>query len=160
MKTGGEVTITDPAMTRFTITLPQAVNFVLTCISITQGGEVYVPKIPSYRIDQIAKAIAPEATHRTIGRRPGEKMHEVMVPEDDSYRTWELEDRYSIEPEWAADKVAAGSRVDYVGEHGTACPLDFSYDSGNNEDYVSTPTSNTCTYCGPRLSSMKIWRCR
>jgi UDP-N-acetylglucosamine 4,6-dehydratase len=77
MKTSGVVTITDPSMTRFTITLHQAVNFVLTCMSISEGGEVYVPKIPSYRIDCIAKAMAPECEHPIIGRRPGEKIHEA-----------------------------------------------------------------------------------
>jgi UDP-N-acetylglucosamine 4,6-dehydratase len=137
MKANGEVTITDPGMTRFTITLHQAVNFVLTCMPISQGGEVYVPKIPSYRIDCIAKAIAPECTHTLIGRRPGEKLHEVMVPEDDAYRTFELEDRYSIEPEWAQDKVEAGVREDYVGKRGKRCALDFTYDSGANEEWVS-----------------------
>jgi len=137
MKAKGEVTITDPAMTRFTITLHQAVNFVLTCMSITEGGEVYVPKIPSYRIDCIAKAMAPECQATLIGRRPGEKIHEVMVPEDDSYRTWELEDRYSIEPEWAQGQIDQGSRKGTIQTAGKKVPLDFTYDSGINTEWVS-----------------------
>jgi len=137
MKAKGELTITDPRMTRFTITLHQAVNFVLTCMSITDGGEVYVPKIPSYRIDCIATAMAEECKVTLIGIRPGEKIHEVMVPEDDSYRTWELEDRYSIEPEWAEDGVAQGSRSGWIQKAGKKVPLGFTYDSGINTEWVS-----------------------
>jgi len=133
MKNNGVVTITESDMTRFTITLEQAVNFVLTCLAVTQGGEVYVPKIPSYRIGTIATAIAPDCEHKHIGRRPGEKLHEVMVPEDDSYRTTEIPDRYVIEPDWAQEFVANGTRKTV----GTPVPLGFSYDSGNNTDWVN-----------------------
>merc|ERR1712167_525546 len=111
--------------TRFTITLHEAVNFVLTCLPMSEGGEVYVPKIPSYRIDVIAKALAPECEHKIIGRRPGEKLHEVMVPEDDAYRTWEMPDRYSIEPEWAGELIEVGSRAGAVRQLGKQCELDF-----------------------------------
>merc|ERR1712070_465866 len=94
--------------------------------------KVYVPKIPSYCIDVIAKAIAGECEHTIIGRRPGEKLHEVMVPEDDSYRTWELADRYSIEPEWANELIESGSRRGDVQRMGKQCSLDSCYDSGSN----------------------------
>merc|ERR1719440_490192 len=137
MKNNGVVTITDPGMTRFTITLHQAVNFVLTCMSISEGGEVYVPKIPSYRIDCIATAMAEECKVTLIGIRPGEKIHEVMVPEDDSYRTYELEDRYSIEPEWADACIKGGSRKGWIQEAGKKVPLGFTYDSGINTEWVS-----------------------
>ena len=106
-------------------------------MSISEGGEVYVPKIPSYRIDCIAKAMAPDCEHPIIGRRPGEKIHEVMVPEDDAYRTWELEDRYSIEPDWAQGKIDAGTRRGWVQQAGKKVPNDFNYDSGINTEWVT-----------------------
>jgi len=106
-------------------------------MSVSEGGEVYVPKIPSYRIDCIAKAMAPDCEHPIIGRRPGEKIHEVMVPEDDAYRTWELEDRYSIEPDWAQGKVDNGSRQGWIQQNGKKVPNDFNYDSGINTEWVT-----------------------
>jgi UDP-N-acetylglucosamine 4,6-dehydratase len=90
--------ITDERMTRFWITLNQGVQFVLSCLTLTRGGEIFVPKIPSMKIVDLAKAMAPKLPHRVVGIRPGEKLHEVMVTEDDSRNTLEIEDRYVIEP--------------------------------------------------------------
>jgi UDP-N-acetylglucosamine 4,6-dehydratase len=90
--------ITDVRMTRFWITLNQGVRFVLSCLAMTRGGEIFVPKIPSMKIVDLAKAMAPKLPHREIGIRPGEKLHEVMVTEDDTRNTVEIDDRYIIEP--------------------------------------------------------------
>jgi len=90
--------ITDARMTRFWITLSQGVQFVLSCLGLTRGGEIFVPKIPSMRMVDLAKAMAPHLSHKIVGIRPGEKLHEVMVTEDDSRSTVELVDRYVIEP--------------------------------------------------------------
>lgn len=90
--------ITDERMTRFWITLDQAVDFVLSSIEMMRGGEVFVPKIPSMRITDLARALAPDLPHDIVGIRLGEKLHEVMITEDDSRITAELDDRYVIEP--------------------------------------------------------------
>jgi UDP-N-acetylglucosamine 4,6-dehydratase/5-epimerase len=99
----GVVPITDARMTRFWITLPQAVEFVVEAFNRMAGGELYVPKIPSMRIVDLARAIAPEAELREIGIRPGEKLHEEMVSESDAPRTFEFEDHFVLAPvlaEW------------------------------------------------------------
>jgi UDP-N-acetylglucosamine 4,6-dehydratase len=90
--------ITDARMTRFWITLAQGVSFVLSSMAMAKGGEVFVPKIPSMSTVDLAKSMAPHLPHKIIGIRPGEKLHEVMVPEDDARATVELEDRYVILP--------------------------------------------------------------
>lgn len=90
--------ITDPRMTRFWITLQQGVDFVVSCATLMQGGEIFVPKIPSLRVGDLAAAMAPHLNRRVVGVRPGEKLHEVMITEDDSRQTYELPDRYVIEP--------------------------------------------------------------
>jgi len=110
----GELTITDEAMTRFWITLEQAVEFVISCLALMQGGEVFVPRIPSMRVRDIADALAPNATRRIIGIRPGEKVHEVLVTEDESRRARELEDRYIIYPplpSWAVTGEPLGEEL-------------------------------------------------
>ena len=94
----GMVTITDERMTRFWISLEQGVRFVIRCVEQMHGGEVFVPKIPSMKVIDLAKAIAPEAEIRTIGIRPGEKLHEVLISEDEARTTIELEDMYVVEP--------------------------------------------------------------
>ncbi|MBR9825822.1 MAG: UDP-N-acetylglucosamine 4,6-dehydratase (inverting) [Alphaproteobacteria bacterium] len=93
-----ELPITDPRMTRFWITLEQGVSFVLSSLAIARGGEIFVPKIPSMSTLEIAKTLAPDLPHKIIGIRPGEKLHETMIPEDDARTTVELEDRYAILP--------------------------------------------------------------
>jgi UDP-N-acetylglucosamine 4,6-dehydratase len=95
---GTEIPITDMRMTRFWITLQQGVNFVLSNFNIMQGGEIFVPKIPSTKISDLAHVIAPQLPTREVGIRPGEKLHEMMISEDDAYVTVDLGDRYAIEP--------------------------------------------------------------
>jgi len=90
--------ITDPRMTRFWITIEQGVSFVLSSLEMMQGGEIFVPKIPSTKITELANVLAPGLSHKIIGIRPGEKLHEVMITEDDARATLELEDRYLIQP--------------------------------------------------------------
>ena len=94
--------ITDERMTRFWITLPQGVNLVLSSLAMMKGGEIYVPKIPSLRMTELAAAMAPHLPHRVIGIRPGEKLHEVMIPEDIARQTLEMPDRYVIVPAWGS----------------------------------------------------------
>jgi UDP-N-acetylglucosamine 4,6-dehydratase len=94
----GAITITDPRMTRFWITLDQGVRFVIRCIEQMQGGEVFVPKIPSMNIMDLARAMAPECRVEQIGIRPGEKLHEVLVSEDEARHTVELDDMYVVQP--------------------------------------------------------------
>lgn len=90
--------ITDPRMTRFWITLEQGVDFVVSCFEMMRGGEVYVPKIPSMKMTEMAEALAPGVPQETVGIRPGEKLHEVMITEDDARSTVELKDRYVLLP--------------------------------------------------------------
>ena len=127
-----KLSLTDERMTRFTITLQQGVDFVLDSIKRMIGGEVFVPKIPSYRILDVAKAIAPEAEYEFIGIRPGEKLHEVMVPEDESRNTLEFDDHFVIQPMhfwWHGEEElrARGAR---------SCPRDFSYSSETNDQWL------------------------
>ena len=99
-KSNGVIPVTDPRMTRFWITLEHGVEFVLKCFEVMVGGEVFVPKIPSMNILDLAKAIAPDARTRIIGIRPGEKLHEVLIPEDEARRTLEYKDYFIIQPDF------------------------------------------------------------
>lgn len=123
--------ITDPRMTRFWITLDQGVEFVLGSFALMHGGEIFVPKIPSMRVTDLARALAPDLPHRVVGIRPGEKLHEVMITEDDARTTIELDDRYVIEPAfhfWVRQHIdAAGARP--VAE-------DFRYASHTNTQWL------------------------
>lgn len=94
----GTVTITDPRMTRFWITIEQGVRFVLRCVEAMRGGEIFVPKVPSMKILDLAASLAPDCETKVVGIRPGEKLHEVLVSEDEARHTFELEDMYVIEP--------------------------------------------------------------
>ena len=94
----GTVTITDERMTRFWISLEQGVRFVIRCVEQMHGGEVFVPKLPSMTVLDLARAVAPEAEIKTIGIRPGEKLHEVLISEDEARTTIELEDMYVVQP--------------------------------------------------------------
>jgi UDP-N-acetylglucosamine 4,6-dehydratase len=98
LRESGKLTVTDERMTRFWITLEQGVNFVIRCIEQMSGGEVFVPKIPSTTIVDLAKAISPEAEIEFIGIRPGEKLHEVLISEDEARSTVEMEDMYVVQP--------------------------------------------------------------
>lgn len=114
MKKTGVLPITDPRMTRFWITLEQGVEFVLKALKEMRGGEIFVPKIPSMKITDLAKAIAPECKQEIVGIRPGEKLHEVMITSSDSRHTLEFDDYYIIEPEydwWKKDNHKDGKPV-------------------------------------------------
>jgi len=126
----GELTITDEDMTRFWITLEQAVEFVISCIGLMQGGEVFVPRIPSMRVRDIADAIAPDATRRIIGIRPGEKIHEVLITEDESRHARVLADRYVIYPPFP---FWSRSMSELLGEE---LPPGFRYSSDNNDAWL------------------------
>lgn len=102
----GVVTITDKRMTRFWITLPQAVDFVISSLSLMQGGELFVPKIPSMKITDLATVMAPKAKQKIIGIRPGEKLHELMIPAGEARKGFEMKDRYIVlsqSAEWFND---------------------------------------------------------
>jgi len=110
----GKLTVTDKRMTRFWITLEQGVRLVIRCIEQMHGGEVFVPKIPSMNIMELVKAIAPDAKVEVIGIRPGEKVHEVLISEDEANHTIELDDMFLIEPVhpwWSHEKWAHGRRL-------------------------------------------------
>lgn len=124
--------ITDERMTRFWITLEQGVNFVLSSLAMARGGEVFVPKIPSMSMVELAKSMAPDLPIKIIGIRPGEKLHEVMIPEDDARTTVELEDRYAILP---AHNVRIMRR--YLAEGGKEVPEFFCYASHTNPEHFS-----------------------
>jgi UDP-N-acetylglucosamine 4,6-dehydratase len=94
----GHVTVTDPRMTRFWITLEQGVGFVIRCIELMHGGEVFVPKIPSTNIMDLVQAMAPTTEVKQIGIRPGEKVHEILISEDEARHTVEMEDMYVVQP--------------------------------------------------------------
>jgi UDP-N-acetylglucosamine 4,6-dehydratase len=128
----GKIPITDPRMTRFWITLEQGVRFVLDCLGKARGGELFVPKIPSMRIVDLASVIAPEAEHEIVGVRPGEKLHEVMVPEDESRGAVELDDRFVILPrfQW--------KRFDGWRDLGRPCADGFCYASDTNDRWLTT----------------------
>jgi UDP-N-acetylglucosamine 4,6-dehydratase len=123
--------ITDPRMTRFWITLSLATEFVASSLASMQGGEIFVPKIPSMKVVDLAAAIAPGLAHRVVGIRPGEKLHEVMITEDDARNTIELADRYIIEPSFAF-----WSRESYVRSGAKAVPEMFRYASDSNSQWL------------------------
>jgi UDP-N-acetylglucosamine 4,6-dehydratase/5-epimerase len=94
----GRITVTDPRMTRFFLTPDQAVQFVVRCLEQMHGGEIFVPKIPSMRLVELAKAVAPGCEMEYVGIRPGEKLHEVLVSEDEARSTLDLDDMFVIQP--------------------------------------------------------------
>jgi UDP-N-acetylglucosamine 4,6-dehydratase/5-epimerase len=132
----GELTITDEAMTRFWITLEQAVEFVISCLALMRGGEVFVPRIPSMKVLEIAEAIAPAASRRIIGIRPGEKVHEVLLTEDESRRARMLEDRFVIYPQLPSWAIAH----EHLGEE---LPPGFRYSSDNNDTWLQAEDIRT-----------------
>ncbi|MBI5328826.1 MAG: UDP-N-acetylglucosamine 4,6-dehydratase (inverting) [Deltaproteobacteria bacterium] len=133
MKPTGVIPITDPRMTRFWITLEQGVNFVINCLEMMSGGELFVPKIPSMNIMDLAKAIAPECKYDIVGIRPGEKLHEVMILEDDSRHTLEFDKYYIVEPEfhwW--------SNESHIANGGKPVKESFRYASNTNDRWLAT----------------------
>jgi len=133
-----ELPVTDVRMTRFWITLQQGVEFVVKSFERLQGGEIFVPKIPSIRITDLVKAMAPEAGVRVIGIRPGEKLHEVMCPLDDSRLTLEFADHFVIKP-----AIIFLSPIAYspnpLGERAEPVSEGFDYNSGHNPWFLSVP---------------------
>lgn len=129
MKTG-MIPITDERMTRFWITLEQGVEFVIKCLGMMQGGELFIPKIPSMHILTLKEAIAPDCPHQVVGIRPGEKLHEVLLPADEARHVLEFNDMYIIEPnfEWWNKRYHKGGRK---------IPEDFEYRSDNNSEWLS-----------------------
>ena len=121
--------VTDARMTRFWITLGQGVDFVFASLGRMQGGEIFVPKIPSLRIADLATALLPDAKPRIVGIRPGEKLHEVMITEDDSRSTREFEDRYTILPSFLDPGAAMRAQ-------GTAIADGFIYASNTNAEWL------------------------
>jgi len=119
-----DLPITHPDMTRFWITLPQAVDFVLSSLDRMQGREIFVPKLPSMRVLDLARAISPQARYEVIGIRPGEKLHETLITEDEARITFDLDDRYVI-----TDRTDIAKRV----------PKHFVYRSNANDRWLSVP---------------------
>jgi len=127
----GVVTVTDKRMTRFLISLNQGVRFVIRCLEEMHGGEVFVPKIPSMTVSDLAKAMAPEAEIKYIGIRPGEKLHEVLISEDDARTVIELDDMYVVQP---AEAYWFGREWESIGK---ALPDNFRYISNKNDDWLT-----------------------
>ena len=132
-KKNREITITDSRMIRFWITIEQGIKYVISCIEKMQGGEIFIPKIPSMKIIDIAKAIAPNAEIKTIGIRPGEKIYETLLTEDEARHSLEVDDGFIIMPEnpsW------------YIKLKGKKLPNDFKYTSINNNKYLTKKDIN------------------
>eukprot|EP00033_Pygsuia_biforma_P000866 GCRY01001005.1.p1 GENE.GCRY01001005.1~~GCRY01001005.1.p1 ORF type:complete len:348 (-),score=49.96 GCRY01001005.1:630-1673(-) len=132
----GLLPITHDKMTRFSITLDEGVEFVFQNLMRMQGGEIFIPKIPSYKILDVAQAVAPEAEVKIVGIRPGEKLHEIMVPVDEARNTVEYQSYFVIQPSfpwWEARK----KKMTEVCGKGTAVPEGFSYSSDNNTEWLS-----------------------
>jgi len=137
-KEKGILPITDKRMTRFNITLKEGVDFVLKCLEKMWGGELFVPKIPSYRIMDVAEAIGPECKHEIVGIRPGEKLHEEMITQTDAMNTVEFDDYFAITPNseylsWDKESFVNESN----GTKGKYCEDGFSYNSGANEHFLT-----------------------
>ncbi len=138
-RSSGVLPITDPTMTRFNISLREGVEMVMWSIEHAQGGEIFVPKIPSYRITDVATAIGPDCKQEVIGIRPGEKIHEEMITESDSFNTVDLGEYFAILPTGSSTSVdtycerMGGKRVDPA----------FAYNSGTNPDFLSVDDLRT-----------------
>jgi len=131
-----ELPITDERMTRFWITLQEGVDFVLKNFERMHGGETFIPKIPSMKVVDVARTIAPHLPHKNVGIRPGEKMHEVMCPRDDSHLTLEFHDHYVIKPSIQFTEATDFS-LNNCGEIGTAVEYGFKYSSETNTEWLS-----------------------
>lgn len=126
----GEITITDERMTRFWITLDQGVHFVIGCIERMMGGEIFIPKIPSMKVVDLAEVLAPGVKQRIVGIRPGEKLHEVLMVSEEARHAKEFDNYFVIEPEfnfWNKDN----------GKEGKPLPQDFSYASNTNKEWIT-----------------------
>ena len=132
-----EIPVTHQDMTRFWITLQDGVDFVLKNFSRMLGGEIFIPKIPSMRITDLAKAMAPSLKIKIIGIRPGEKLHEVMCPADDSYHTYEYHDHFVIAPSINFSSRSNDFTVNNISEHGKLVEDGYEYNSKNNTHFLS-----------------------
>lgn len=131
----GKLPITDPRMTRFWIRLEDGAAFVERCLELMRGGEIFIPKIASMKITDLAKAIAPDCEQESVGIRPGEKLHELMITSDDARHTLEFKDYYMIQPAthfWQTDN----SGTKYGNEEGRPVPDDFQYASDQNDRWL------------------------
>jgi UDP-N-acetylglucosamine 4,6-dehydratase len=129
----GVLPITDPAMTRFSISIQEGVDLVLWAIDNASNGEIFVPKIPSYRIVDLAKAIGPNCEHRIVGVRPGEKIHEEMITASDSFNTVDLGRNFAILPSSGGHSVKS-----YCEKHaGRPVPPGYCFNSGSNSEFLS-----------------------
>jgi len=134
----GVLPITDPQMTRFWITLDQAVHFVLRVFELTKGGEIFVPKIPSMKITDLARAIGPDCRQEIVGIRPGEKIHETLIGEDEGRYSTEYHECYVVrQNSFHNGEMLCNS------DGGCPCPIDFSYTSNNNPDVMSIENLRT-----------------
>lgn len=135
----GVLPITDPNMTRFNISLQEGAEMVLHAMETAWGGEIFVPKIPSYKITDVAKAIGPDCEHKVIGIRPGEKVHEEMITSSDSFTTYDLGKYYAILPQvtnWDIEEYKKHFSAKQV-------PVGFKYNSGENNDWVGVEELRT-----------------
>jgi UDP-N-acetylglucosamine 4,6-dehydratase len=128
----GVLPITDPRMTRFWITLDQGVHFVLRVLELAKGGEIFVPKIPSMKITDLAKAIAPECSHEIVGVRPGEKIHETLIGEDEGRNAIEYKECYVVR-----QNQFPGEKIPNIDNGGRLCLEGFEYRSDNNPQRLS-----------------------
>lgn len=130
MKKNGVIPITDTRMTRFFITLDEGVNFVIKCLGLMQGGELFIPKIPSVKIMDLKDAIAPRSKHKIVGIRPGEKLHEVLLPVEEARHSLEFDDMYVVEPnfEWWDRGYHDG---------GLQVPEGYEYNSRDNQHWLT-----------------------
>ena len=129
--------VTHEEMTRFWITLQEGVDFVLKNFLRMQGGEIFVPKIPSMRVIDLAEAMSPDMKIKIIGIRPGEKLHEIMCPKDDSHLTVEFADHYVLSPSITFYGQENDFTKNLVGEHGKPVEQGFEYESGTNPHFLS-----------------------
>jgi UDP-N-acetylglucosamine 4,6-dehydratase len=149
----GVLPITDPAMTRFNISLQDGVDMVLWALERASGGEIFVPKIPSYRITDVAEAIGPECTHPIVGIRPGEKIHEEMITASDSFNTVDLGRYFAILPSAGQHTVES-----YCAQYGGR-PVEpgYAYNSGNNTDFLTVAElCNLIAELGASVEASKI----
>ncbi|MFT7559299.1 MAG: UDP-N-acetylglucosamine 4,6-dehydratase [Flavobacteriales bacterium] len=136
MSESDHIPITHEKMTRFWISLQHAVDFVFVSFQRMQGGEIFVPKIPSVRITDLAKAYAPHLPCKTIGIRPGEKLHEIMCPVDDAHRTIEFDDHYVLSPSIRFFNRENCFTENSLGEKGIPVPMGHEYHSGKNSEFL------------------------
>jgi FlaA1/EpsC-like NDP-sugar epimerase len=135
----GTLSITDIRMTRFSITINEGVDFVINCLSKMWGGEIFVPKIPSYKIVDVAKAVLEKGKLKIIGLRPGEKLHEEMITQSDSINTLEFKDYFVILP--SSSRFLSWNLKDFIKNFENYkpkyCKENFSYNSLNNENFLT-----------------------